>query len=221
MRFGDTHVLAEVGVGINLAFGTIQSFRTWLIERVNVHLSLTVSRMRASEARLRNRPQSNGRSLAEAEAEVQRFKDNSNAFEVNFIGAAIVAVLVLISYITGATIYADRYCPWIISLCVLVTDVMVVGTWSVRLYSRYLQSDDILKQIETSFLKGIAFVEQELTEQELTSEVRPPVSVSPAPRRSRAHWLPLSVLTMEGHLRGHLIAVPRASGNGLRRPART
>jgi hypothetical protein len=27
--------------------------------------------------------------------------------------------------------------------------------------------------------------------------------------------------TMEGHLRGHLIAVPRASGNGLRRPART
>jgi phosphoribosyl 1,2-cyclic phosphodiesterase len=27
--------------------------------------------------------------------------------------------------------------------------------------------------------------------------------------------------TMEGHLRGHLVAVPRASGNGLRRPART
>jgi formylglycine-generating enzyme required for sulfatase activity len=32
---------------------------------------------------------------------------------------------------------------------------------------------------------------------------------------------PVGTATMEGHLRGHLVAVPRASGNGLRRPART
>jgi hypothetical protein len=188
MRFGDTHVLAEVGVGINLAFGTIQSFRKWLIERVNDQLDRTAVRIAASLAEIKDSQASNGASARRAEEVARLFKSASGAFEVNFITLAFCAVSILIAYLLCATIWADVECPWQVALVLLLTDIGAVGLWSLLLGSAYMESRASLIQIEQECEAGVAFVKQEFLNKVV---VKLPGAIDSlrVPRRFRARRL--------------------------------
>jgi hypothetical protein len=183
MRLGDTHVLAEVGVGINLAFATIQSFRAWLLDRVNRDVEAAAAFIEGSISEVPGIPKG-GRSVREARNVAQAFKAETVAFENRFIAASIVAVVALISYIASATAYAGVDVPAWAVFPVLVADVGAVGTWGFLLGLRYLDARLDLRQIEHGCRDGVAFIKKEL---EAKVEPTDP-STSMRPSRIRRRW---------------------------------
>jgi hypothetical protein len=110
MHFGALVALAEVGIGINLAFGVLKQFRDWARNALLGTTKATCASMEAAIAEFRAKGQN--LSVREAVQYAETFENRTNRINQAASALAILSSLGLYGFIYYVADHADEVCDY-------------------------------------------------------------------------------------------------------------
>lgn len=134
MHLGALSSLAEVGIGVNLAFSAVGHFRRWLEELVQKGVTAATAKVGTALAELDGKP----RSIERIEQMAPRFCTRAAAIQKTFILFAVLSAIALTGFLAYAAVHGNDPCTdWMLAPTMLLV-AGPIGLWVLVLGGDYL-----------------------------------------------------------------------------------
>ena len=138
MRLGDLNHLAAVGIGLNIGFSILETFRGWLRQQLAANAATITADLNKALVALQEQARGAATLVQQQTDEIiKAFDSSANSCQQMFVTVALIAAGLLIAFMGIATANADYIVRGWWVLAVMAFTLLPLAAWWLVLHSAY------------------------------------------------------------------------------------